>query len=685
MQNAQRKLDKVGRKMQKLGAGLTVGVTAPLVALSAIAIKNFDEQAKALAQVEAGLKSTGNAVGFTTKELEKQAEALQNNSLFGDEVILKDATAQLLTFTNITGEAFSRTQQAALDLSTRLDGDLKSASIQLGKALNDPIANLSALSRSGIQFSKDQKILIKSLVEGGKIAEAQGVILSELEKQYGGSAKAAAAAGLGPFTQFKNILGDIAEDFGAIIVDGLNPLIVYLKDVATRFKNLSPQTKKWIVILGGVAAAAGPLLALAGTILPAIGTGLALLTGPIGLVVAGLAAIGVVIYKNWQPIKAQLIEIANYFIDLYNESALFRIAVEGITASFKSLWAVGKFVFNALGSIIAATATNIKAAFGNIGDFVKAILTGDLAALPGILEKGFREGFSAAGALVADLENDFKTLEKSLGENIGRGVSNALSTRKYKLLGTNVDTQGLQDKVATAVQSGLETGASNGGPFTPQTEKLELSTQGLVENPLGTIAENLKESTEGIKIALAETSQELTAFQQNSEIVGGAVGDAFSNMTNRFIDSLGLAETGFEGFVKTLAQTVTKLISIALSQALANSIAGATSSGSATGPAAVFTTPAFIATAVGGVLAAFAAIPKFATGGFVPGNSFFGDTQLARVNSGELILNIAQQKNLAGAIKSNGGVVVLQPELKFSNRQFAIALNRVNELNGRVS
>ena len=85
------------------------------------------------------------------------ATNLQNKTLFGDEVILKDATAQLLTFTNITGENFGRTQEAALDLATRLDGDLKSASIQLGKALNDPVANLSALSRSGIQFSEDQK------------------------------------------------------------------------------------------------------------------------------------------------------------------------------------------------------------------------------------------------------------------------------------------------------------------------------------------------------------------------------------------------------------------------------------------------------------------------------------------------------------------------------------------------
>ena len=54
-----------------------------------------------------------------------------------------------------------------------------------------------------------------------------------------------------------------------------------------------------------------------------------------------------------------------------------------------------------------------------------------------------------------------------------------------------------------------------------------------------------------------------------------------------------------------------------LSSSIAFAIEGGSKSGAATGPAAVFTTPAFIATAVSGVLSAFAAIPKFAEGGAV--------------------------------------------------------------------
>ncbi len=140
-------------------------------------ISAFQSQEKAVAKVNQALKSTQNAAGKTSEELQKLASDLQGTTLFGDEDILNNATAQLLTFTNIAGSNFDRTQKVALDLATVLDGDLKSASIQLGKALNDPVANLSALSRSGIQFSESQKQVIKSLTESGKLAEAQTVIL----------------------------------------------------------------------------------------------------------------------------------------------------------------------------------------------------------------------------------------------------------------------------------------------------------------------------------------------------------------------------------------------------------------------------------------------------------------------------------------------------------------------------
>lgn len=299
LKKATRSMKKFGRSMQRTGQTLSRNLTLPIIALGAASVKAFDTQQKAIAQVESGLRSTGEAAGFTSQQLQKMAANLQGKTLFGDEVILKDATAQLLTFTNIAGEQFERTQIAALNLATRLDGDLKSASIQLGKALNDPVANLSALSRSGIQFSTSQKEVIKSLAESGRLAEAQTIILDELEKQYGGAAEAARLAGLGPFQALQMVLSDLSEEFGAIIMENLEPFRAKVEQIVKFLQNLTDEQRRTLVSFAGYAAVIGPALIIFGKLITSIGAvinslrtlSLFLATNPFTLFAAAVAGL----------------------------------------------------------------------------------------------------------------------------------------------------------------------------------------------------------------------------------------------------------------------------------------------------------------------------------------------------------------------------------------------------------
>ncbi|MCP5050297.1 MAG: hypothetical protein GY940_24230 [bacterium] len=684
MQNARRTLNKTGKQMQKIGAGLTIGVTAPLIALGAAAVKNFDLQAQAVAQVERGLISTGNAVGYNINQLKAHAAALQENSLFGDEQILEGVTAQLLTFTNIAGVQFERTQQAALDLSTRLGVDLKSSAIQLGKALNDPIANLSALSRSGIQFSKEQKATIKSLVETNKVAEAQTVILNELEKQYGGSAEAAAKAGLGPFKQLKNTIGDITEEFGEIIVDGLLPFVDKLKSITKSFQNLSPKTKKWIVILGGIAAAAGPLIALAGVVLPAIATGLTLLTGPIGLVIAALVGIGAVIAKYWEPIKETMAEIANYFIDLYNESVVFRVGVEAIRTTFQNLFAIGKFIFEALGTIIRNTAGRIADSFKPLGELFRAFLTGDLKKIPVIIGAGFSQGIDDAKDLFAGLTDDFENLKTEISKNISEGVDRGLNREGYKV--ENIDVQDIEDLVSGAVQKGLDKGITEGQKdLTPRLSKVDIPYKPLYADtgeavPTADLVGQIAGPTE----ALDEFQVRLEEFNNDSAQV---MNEIAINFASGFSDLVGGIVAGTASFGDVGAFLVETMGSIA--QSLGKAILSIGISMKAL--KAAFSSPigAIIA---GGALIALGALLKatakrfagnFADGGLVPGSSFTGDKLTAGVNSGELILNIAQQKNLANALTASRTINLI-PSLEYDGRNQRIMLTEVDEFNARV-
>ena len=392
--SSMKKMQRFGMNTKKLGKSMTMGLTAPIAALGFTAVKAFDQQAKAIAQVEAGLKSTGSTVGYTSKQLQQMASDLQTKTIFGDEEILKDATSQLLTFTNIAGDQFARTQSVALDLATRLDGDLKSASIQLGKALNDPIANLSALSRSGIQFSEDQKQVIKSLTESGRLAEAQTVILDELEKQYGGSAEAAAKAGTGGLKQLANSFGDLQEEFGKIIMEFLPPVIDGLKNMLATFQNLSPEVKRFMVIGAGIAAALGPLL----IILPSLIQGFMALLSPIGLVIAAVVGLGIAIVTFADEIAPYITDVINYFITLYNESSLLRGIIGGIKGTVQVVF---DFFLFAVDSVIGA--------FTDLGAIIGAIMRGDFSAIPELIGNAFSNAADRMATFGAKAAEDFTT------------------------------------------------------------------------------------------------------------------------------------------------------------------------------------------------------------------------------------------------------------------------------------
>lgn len=173
-------------------------------------VQNTIEAESSLRQLQAVLASTGGASGQTVESLQKMASAMQDFTTYGDEAI-QVAQGILLTFTKIGGEKFQMATEAVLNVATAMKTDLKSAAIQVGKALNDPVLGITALSRSGITFSEGQKAVVKQLVETGQTAKAQALILKELETQFGGSARAARQTLGGALTSLAGAWGDLFE------------------------------------------------------------------------------------------------------------------------------------------------------------------------------------------------------------------------------------------------------------------------------------------------------------------------------------------------------------------------------------------------------------------------------------------------------------------------------------------
>lgn len=230
--------EAVGRR---IGSAIRVGAAAlgtAFVGAMGLVIKSTIEAEQVQAQLEARLRSTGGAAGLTRDELLSMASGLQNVTTIGDEAIVS-AQNLLLTFTKIGRDVFPDALETVLDMSIAMDQGLKESAIQLGKALNDPIQGITALTRVGVQFTDAQKEQIEAMVEAGNVADAQRVILAELETQMGGSARAARDTLGGAFTALQNAAGDLLEgDSGGDGIRGVtravNDLTDILQDPATR-------------------------------------------------------------------------------------------------------------------------------------------------------------------------------------------------------------------------------------------------------------------------------------------------------------------------------------------------------------------------------------------------------------------------------------------------------------------
>jgi hypothetical protein len=252
------------KQMALVGAAGFVGVTA--AALDFIA--EARESQAVTAATDQVLKTMGKSSGQTAKSIADLAGELQNNSLYTDEAI-QSGENLLLTFGNIGKDTFPKATRAMVDLSQAMGQDMKASAIQLGKALNDPVEGVSALSRVGVSFSESQKETIKRLAETGQTAKAQAIILGELNKQFGGQAQAARDAA-GPLADLNQIFGQMKEDIG-------NALLPIMDSLLTR---LSP-------ILGSVASwvAANPELV----------AGIVATTAAVSALIAVIGGIGVVI------------------------------------------------------------------------------------------------------------------------------------------------------------------------------------------------------------------------------------------------------------------------------------------------------------------------------------------------------------------------------------------------------
>lgn len=215
-----------------LTSGATALVGAVGSAVSAAAA--YETLGKKTAAV---LKSTGNAAHTSVAGIQELAGQLEQLSGVDEEQIINSQNV-LATFTQVQNgvgkgnDIFNQATKAALNMSSALGTDLQGSTLQVGKALNDPLKGITALSRAGVSFTQQQKDQIKTMVKSGDTLGAQKLILKELNTEFGGAAKAAGEGFNGSMARLKDTVADAGRNIATKLLpsitnvaDGLNDLL----------------------------------------------------------------------------------------------------------------------------------------------------------------------------------------------------------------------------------------------------------------------------------------------------------------------------------------------------------------------------------------------------------------------------------------------------------------------------
>ena len=305
----EREVGKFAKNMERLGSTMSKYLTAPLVAAGAVAVNAANTQMQAEARLLTALKGREDIQG----RLLKQAAELQSRSIYGDEAVIEQQA--FLAALGLTESQINATINAAAQLSAALGMEFSSAVRNLSKTYSGLAGEL------GESIPALRELTQEEMKAGGAIAY--------VNNNYKGFAETMATTGMGPLQQLKNSLGDLAEQFGTILVPIVQKLATHLKEIVERFQQLSPRTKEIITNVAALAAALGPLLIAGGKLvsgiktiiplIPQLGTALTAFTstavGGAATAIAGLLAIAaraVVELKNMKKEFAESVKTEAY-------------------------------------------------------------------------------------------------------------------------------------------------------------------------------------------------------------------------------------------------------------------------------------------------------------------------------------------------------------------------------------
>ncbi len=526
------KLKQFGADASRIGKKLSVGLTLPIAAAGGAAIKLASDFEESLNKVDVSFKKSSASVKeFSKTTLTQfgiaQGTALDMAAMFGDMgtsmgLTTGQAAKMSTSMVGLAGDLASfkniQIEEATTALAAVFTGEtesLKRLGIVMTEANLKNFALTQGITKNIKEMTQAEKTTLRYMFVMANTANAQG----DFARTQDGAAN--------QMRIFTESLKQIGAEIGSFLLPAFTEIVTKVNKALASFMAFDDRTKKIIITVAGLLAAVGPLLVALGflpKILGALSAGITVvkgalmaLTSPVGLVVAALAAVAYVVYKNWNAILPIITMFYNNFVDLYNQSAILRGAIGALGGVFKAVFTYAKGYISAV--------VNVFSSFGKV---VSAIISGDFKSIGGVI----KEAISSTKDIVVETGTE-------MANNVVDGFNNGVKNK-------------LEHKTPGQIQAGLTNVADNIKSFASGLfGGIDLFPNGIVDNEQ--IATDLDTTNELLEIKGAETKTKLNDLTQE---INGILQGGLQNMAIGIGEALGNAIVNGGNLAGALASVV---------------------------------------------------------------------------------------------------------------------------------
>lgn len=376
--DAAKGLDQVADKSQKTGSSIKKIAGAVATGFAVTKVVEFGKKSFQAAQesevagrrLETVFKSMGDTTGTAAAAAESYAGSLSKKIGVDDEEI-QAGQAMLATFGDVSNATarqagiFDRATAAGADLAAAGFGSISSNAVQLGKALQDPTKGITALAKSGVTFTDQQKAQIAAMQKSGDLLGAQKIVLGAVEKQVKGTAEATATGG----AKMAVAMDGLQETIGAALL----PVVNTLTDKLTGLISFISANASWLVpVIAGVALFALTIKGV--TLATEAYTAIQSAARTATIVWAAAQRLLNITFLGFPLvwIIAAVIAVVAIIVILYTKCAWFRDAVAAV-------WGAIKAVFQAAANVIIGIVRWLVANIGTILKVISVVLFGPFA------------------------------------------------------------------------------------------------------------------------------------------------------------------------------------------------------------------------------------------------------------------------------------------------------------------